>query len=114
MLNAYAEVETILAAEKYLDGRVEHLDRASTHALAALNLAGDRYRSGLDDYITVLESQRRSLSTLVRLLELRRLRLENRVDLYLALGGGFEVPVKEGTETVAMTDESEKEAGIPR
>ena len=43
--------------------------------------------------MTVLESQRRELTTESQLLEVRQARLENRVDLYLALGGGFARPV---------------------
>ena len=59
-------------------------------ARAALALADDRYRIGLDDYITVLNSQRLALQAEGDLIAPRRQRLENRVDLYLALGGGFD------------------------
>ena len=40
----------------------------------------------------VLESQRLALQAEGDLISARRLRLENRVDLYLALGGGFSQP----------------------
>ena len=91
VLNAFAEVESVLAAEAYLDEQVKHLAAAAAHAGAAQTLAEDRYRSGLENYITVLESQRRAVTNMSRLYEAERLRLENRVDLYLALGGGFKV-----------------------
>jgi len=91
VLNAYAEVELALAAEQYLAERIVHLEEGAQQASAAVLLAEDRYRSGLEPFVTVLESQRRSLTNESTLLAARRQRLDNRVDLYLALGGGFEV-----------------------
>ena len=41
-------------------------------------------------FLEVLESQRRALQSRSSLLSTRRQALDNRVDLYLALGGGFE------------------------
>ena len=89
-LVAYAEVETALAAETFLADRVGHLTSAVEQARAAERLAEERYRAGLDSYITVLDSQRSAVQADGDLIVARRLRLENRVDLYLALGGGFE------------------------
>ena len=89
-LTAYAEVETALAAEAYLADRVVHLTTSVEQARAAERLADERYRTGLDTYITVLDSQRSAFQAESQLIAARRLRLENRVDLYLALGGGFE------------------------
>ena len=40
--------------------------------------------------MTVLESQRRSLNAESQLLTVRRQRLDARVDLHLALGGGLQ------------------------
>ena len=97
VLQAYAEVESALAAEALLAERVSHLVTATEQSRAAERLAEDRYRSGLEAYITVLESQRLALEAEGALIVARRLRLENRVDLYLALGGGFdqlEAPVQ--------------------
>lgn len=89
-LTAYAEVETALAAEEYLADRIVHLATSVEQARAAERLADERYRTGLDTYITVLDSQRSLFQAQSELIAARRLRLENRVDLYLALGGGFE------------------------
>ena len=89
-LVAYSEVETALAAEEYLADRVVHLVTSVEQARAAERLADERYRTGLDTYITVLDSQRSAFQAESQLISARRLRLENRVDLYLALGGGFE------------------------
>jgi outer membrane protein TolC len=89
VLNAFAEVESVLAAEEYLLDQEEALAVAAEQAEAASRLAVDRYRAGLDEYIPLLESQRRTLTNQSTLLETQRIRLENRVDLYLSLGGGF-------------------------
>ncbi len=89
-LRAYGEVETTLTAEGLLAEQVRYLGDASRQSLAAQNLAEDRYRSGLSDYITVLESQRRYFDAESAYLAGRRQRLDNRVDLFLALGGGFD------------------------
>ena len=89
-LGAYAEVETTLAAEQFLEKREVHLSTSVEQARAAEQLADERYRAGLETYITVLDSQRSAVQAEADLIAARRLRLENRVDLYLALGGGFE------------------------
>ncbi|MEE2636008.1 MAG: efflux transporter outer membrane subunit [Acidobacteriota bacterium] len=91
-LVAFSEVETALAAEAFLAERERYLQISAEQSRAAETLADDRYRSGLDNYITVLESQRLALQTESDLITARRQRLENRVDLYLALGGGFGLP----------------------
>ena len=89
-LTAYAEVETALAAEDFLSERERHLGESRLQARAAERLADERYRAGLETYITVLDSQRSAVNAEAELIAARRIRLENRVDLYLALGGGFE------------------------
>jgi len=88
-LQAFAEVETALAAATLLAQRERHLRVSVEQSRAAESLADDRYRTGLEDYITVLESQRLALQAEGDLITARRQRLENHVDLYLALGGGF-------------------------
>ena len=57
-LAAYAEVETALAAEQFLREREQYLTTSVTQARAAERLADERYRAGLETYITVLDSQR--------------------------------------------------------
>jgi NodT family efflux transporter outer membrane factor (OMF) lipoprotein len=90
VLLAYGEVESILAAESILQREERALDTAAVQSVAARALAEDRYDNGIEDIITVLDSQRRALVAESSLLEVRRERLENRIDLYLALGGGFD------------------------
>jgi outer membrane protein, multidrug efflux system len=89
VLRAFMEVESALRAEQLLAEREGHLEKATREAQAALRLARQRYASGLEDFVTVLEAQRRVLEAEGQLISVRRLRLDTRVDLHLALGGGF-------------------------
>jgi len=88
-LRAYSEVESTLATEAFLSERVAALEQATTQSRAAQELALERYRNGLEVFITVLDSQRRTFEAESAWIAGRRERLDNRVDLYLALGGGF-------------------------
>jgi len=90
VLRAYSEVETVLATEGYLAERVKSLAQAATEARAAERLSAERYRMGLEDFITVSESQRSALEAQSRQLTAFRQQLDQRIDLHLALGGGFE------------------------
>jgi NodT family efflux transporter outer membrane factor (OMF) lipoprotein len=89
LLRAFAEVEMALADEGRLREQEEALTRSTAELAAALRLARDRYAGGVGDYLTVLESQSREFVARSALLAVRRERLTNRVDLFLALGGGF-------------------------
>lgn len=90
VLRSYGEVETALAADRFFAEQEAALEDATRQAIAAQELAEQRYRSGLSDIITVLQSQRTALDSESALLSIRRARLDNRVDLHLALGGGFQ------------------------
>jgi len=93
-LQAFAEVETALAAENYLTKQETALRASVTEALEAEKLAMDDYLAGLASIVTVLESQRRVFDAKRSLIDLQNLRLQNRIDLYLALGGEFAQQMK--------------------
>jgi NodT family efflux transporter outer membrane factor (OMF) lipoprotein len=88
-LDAFREVETTLAAESYLAAQETALVTAAEESDAAEALATDQYGRGLVDIITVLDSQRRAFNSNASLIAIRNERLQNRIDLYLALGGDF-------------------------
>lgn len=92
LLRAFGEVETGLQSDHWLRKRHSSLQLAVEQSEAALRLAEDRYQQGVADIFVVLESQRRYLNDRTQLIEVRRLLYVNRVDLLLALGGGFEAP----------------------
>lgn len=89
VLTAFREVETSLAAHAFLEDQLAALAEAVEQAVAAQSQAEQRYAAGLVDVLVVLDSQRRALDARSRYLAVQRQLLENRVDLHLALGGGF-------------------------
>ena len=99
VLNAFAEVETALANEQLLAARESHLAESIGTAAQALVLAEDRFARGLEPFMRVLEIQRRLNELRSQQVGVRRLCLENRVNLHLALGGSFDIP-KSTTEGV--------------
>ena len=89
ILRAFGEVEAALAAEAFLADRELALDEAARQSAAAERLANDRYEYGLDGYLAVLEAQRNAFLAQSEWISARRQRLDNRVDLNLALGGNI-------------------------
>ncbi len=89
VLRAYAEVESALAAAEWLARQEEAVTTAAREAGAARRLVEERYGKGLADLITLLEAQRRAFDAESQLLAVRRQRLQARLDLHLALGGGW-------------------------
>ena len=86
---AYREVETTLAAERTLREQEESLQQAQLSTEAAIGLAQMRFGAGMADAFSVLNLRRTVLETESAVLGLRRSRIDNRIDLHLALGGGF-------------------------
>lgn len=87
VLTAFREVETALAGEAYLRSQLDALETAAEESIGAQELAEERYARGLVDIITVLESQRRAFNSRSAVLTAENLLLQNRLSLYLSLGG---------------------------
>ena len=90
VLKAFGEVETALSVESLLHDRLGELEESIAEARAARKQARLRYRHGQGSVLTVLEAERRILGMKSRILALQHLLLDNRIDLHLALGGGFD------------------------
>ncbi|MFN6194736.1 MAG: hypothetical protein ACK5BN_13065, partial [Planctomycetota bacterium] len=65
---------------------------ADAPSVRARELARDRYQKGLVDFVTVAETQRQSFQADAARIALDRLGLDTRIDLFLALGGGYRRP----------------------
>ena len=89
VLRALSEVEAALSAESILNKRFKALKKAEKESNNALSLSQLRYKAGVGNSLLLLESKRRLLNIHSQILTLQRLRLDNRVDLHLALGGGL-------------------------
>ena len=94
VLRAFGEVEFALQSESLLAERERRVQSAAAESEAALALANRRYESGLEELMSVLESQRRYLSDAIEGIDARRARLLNRIDLYLALGGSGDFAIE--------------------
>jgi len=88
-LTAFEEVENSLTRETVLFEQHSAIKEAVKLAQGGLDLALDRYQSGIENYTTVLESQRSLFDSLSNELNLRNALLQNRIGIHLALGGDF-------------------------
>lgn len=88
-LNAFEEVENSLTRETLLAEQHSAIKEAVKLAQGGLDLALDRYQSGIENYTTVLQSQRSLFDSLSNELNLRNALLQNRIGIHLALGGDF-------------------------
>jgi NodT family efflux transporter outer membrane factor (OMF) lipoprotein len=107
VLTAFGEVEVALASEQWLREREEKLRSSSDSALAAYQLSQSRYRQGVGSLFEVLESQRRALDAEGQWIIVRNARLNARVDLFLALGGGFDARDGAPVTDFLITDDTE-------
>ena len=89
-LNALSEVETALAVDTLLAQREAALASSAQAAEQAVTTSYNRYSQGIDPFLPVLESQQRELDSRSAHITAHFARLENRIALHLALGGGFE------------------------
>lgn len=87
-LNAFREVEQALAAEEWLRQQEKALREAVEQTESSQRLAVYSYRNGLIEILTLLDSYRSTLNAQSAHLLVKRQLLSNRINLYLALGGG--------------------------
>jgi NodT family efflux transporter outer membrane factor (OMF) lipoprotein len=99
VLRAFEEVETALSDEDSLFRDEDALRITVDEYNSAVDLAWEQYSRGLVDIITVLDSQRRLFNAERSLIVISNQRIQSRIDLYLALGGGFVEENEEEIET---------------
>lgn len=100
-LRALGDVESALAAGHALVDRERVLHQALTDHEQALALAKTSYRVGQGDLRSVQQQQLNVEATRLALLRVQSERLSQRVNLHLALGGGFEATP---APTIAVAD----------
>ena len=90
-LTAFREVESALASEKWLKQQEFYLRKELQQAALAERQSERDYAEGVDgvDIIDLLESQRRASNARSSLIDLQNQRIQNRINLHLALGGDF-------------------------
>ncbi|WP_082836215.1 efflux transporter outer membrane subunit [Croceicoccus bisphenolivorans] len=90
--NAFREVADALAGRRFLADQVATLERAQAAQQAIARIARLRYREGVADYLEVLDAERNLFEAEQTLIATRRAELQNRANLFVALGGGLGGP----------------------
>lgn len=89
VLDSLSEVENGLQSEGNLRRREAMLTRALRHSKTNLEQYERRYRDGLTDIVTLLSAERDAFTARQSLVNIRSLRLQNRVNLAVAFGLGL-------------------------
>ncbi len=92
-LNALQETESSLTRYTNERTRVETLRRARAGGQQAARIARLRYQAGREDFQIVLEAERRLSEVEAQLAQSEAQLSDNLVNLFLALGGGWEGPL---------------------
>ena len=89
VLKAFGEVEQAMVAAKFLIAREQAIIEALKSAKEAADAAASEYASGLGEVLTLITAQRSRINLASQKTTLKRLRLDNRITLHLALGGDY-------------------------
>lgn len=89
-LTAFGEVESNLDQGAVITQRIAELQTAVAEAESAFRKSGARYREGEEGLLDILTIQRRVTTAHSALARVDRLLLDQRVNLNLALGGGWD------------------------
>jgi multidrug efflux system outer membrane protein len=102
---AFREVADALVGRDTLNDQLAAQVRLVAASQDAYQLSDLRFRNGVDNYLTVLDSQRSLYTAQQGAVSVRLSQLQNRVTLYKALGGGWNEQTVE-TSTTAAADAS--------
>lgn len=92
VLNAFSEVSNTLGSLETLARQGNLQSENVRQSEIAFNIAEARYRAGVEDYISVLDTQRSLYSAQDSLAQNKLSHLQSLVALYQVLGGGWEKP----------------------
>lgn len=90
LLNAYLEVVNQMWNMKNLHSGFELKNKEVETFIESIKVASNLFRNTRADYMEVLLTQRDALSTQLELIEIQKKRLHTFVNLYRALGGGWQ------------------------
>lgn len=85
---AFGEVADALARKGTMDQQINAQILLVKAATDSERVATERYKNGIDTYLTALDAQRTAYSAQQQLINTRLTALDNRVTLYRVLGGG--------------------------
>ncbi|MCB5185749.1 efflux transporter outer membrane subunit [Methylobacillus gramineus] len=90
IITAFADVETALNLINGIDRQTQAQDVELENAQRAFALAESRYKAGAETLLTMLDTQRTLFAAQDLAVQLHQLSLQASVDLYRALGGGWQ------------------------
>ena len=90
-LNAFSEVENNLDQGRILANRESALSEARRESAKAYYIADLRYKEGESELLDTLQIQQQAISAESNLLSINRSQLEQRINLYLSLGGSWQI-----------------------
>jgi outer membrane protein, multidrug efflux system len=96
--NAFAEVATALVAYQKLAGVESEQARAVTVNREAVRLSNQRYLAGRSDYLEVLQAEQQQFAAENAVAQTHFNRLASLVQLYKALGGGWQLEDQQWVE----------------
>lgn len=99
VLVALREVADAAIAYRKLEAVLVQVEQQVQATTTAERLARHRYEGGVSSYLEVLDSQRQSYSAELSLARARLAQLQYAVQLYRALGGGWQEPAPAGGST---------------
>lgn len=85
---AFKEVGDVLAARATLGKQLESQYKLQSNYQQTYKIAHARFRSGLDDYLSVLDAERSLFANQQNILNLELQKILSQIQLYQALGGG--------------------------
>ncbi|MAP93988.1 MAG: transporter [Ponticaulis sp.] len=87
---AFREVSDALAVAETIDKRLTALNQLAEDTRVTRDLSDERFKVGVDDYLSVLDAQRQSYTAEQQLILAKRDKALNAVDFYRALGAAPE------------------------
>ena len=90
VLTAFQQVEDDLASLRILEQEYQQQHEAVAAAQHTLNIATDRYKTGLDPYLNVITAETALLGNQQTEISLRMEQMQSSVQLIEALGGGWD------------------------
>jgi NodT family efflux transporter outer membrane factor (OMF) lipoprotein len=89
ILNAHIEVVNQLSGMQNFTKSYETKAKEADILMQSITISNDLFRSARADYIEVLLTQREALDSKIELIEIKLKQLEAKVNIYRALGGGW-------------------------
>lgn len=111
---AFREVHDVLADRATLGKQLETQYRLQDSIQQSYNIAYATFRSGLSDYLSVLDAERSLFDVQRSILQLEQQRILKQIELYEKLGGGASLDAPQITKTAQTQEQAMTSAQIAK